>query len=206
LSQAIGFAALLNLVLLATYGWTEWIGAGVRVAAWLAVGGWWVAAVVVSVRQRQTARHEASQWRDLFPEAQREYLKGNWYQAELLLVQMLHQEPRDIDARLMLSTLLRHTDRKVEAIEQLRRLEKTEGCQKWHLEIQREWRQLTSPGECEQLSNSPGVSESRGASAALLEEDVPEPNSARTDSGGEADFEQTEHQLDGPAEDFSHAA
>ena len=162
LGQAVGFAVLLNLVLLATYGWTEWISPGVRVVGWLGIGGWWLAAIVGTIRQKRTALQTAAETRDLFPDAQREYLKGNWYQSELLLVQMLHQEPRDVDARLMLATLLRHTGRTAESTEQMRRLEKTEGCQKWHLEIQREWHRLTNAKESEQLENSPEAAESAG--------------------------------------------
>src|SRR5258707_1331126 len=76
LAQAAGFAVLLNLVLLATYGWTEWISPGVRVVGWLAVGGWWLSAVVRTMRQKRTAVQAAAESRDLFPDAQREYLRG----------------------------------------------------------------------------------------------------------------------------------
>ena len=150
LGQAFAFALLLNGLLLATFGWTEWTGTGIRVVGWSAAGGWWIAAILRTRKELQTRTAAAGEQADLFFQAQREYLRGNWYQTELCLVQMLKHEPRDVDARLMLATLLRHVGRQAEGIEQLRRLEKTEGHEKWRLEIHREWNQLTQLKENEQ--------------------------------------------------------
>ena len=38
-----------------------------------------------------------------------EYLRGAWFEAETLFGRLVAQDQRDVDARLMLASLLRHT-------------------------------------------------------------------------------------------------
>jgi cytochrome c-type biogenesis protein CcmH/NrfG len=83
----------------------------------------------------------------LFRAAQGEYLRGNWFEAELALNQLLERNPSDADARLMLATLLRRIGQPSEAAENLRRLAKSVGADKWQLEIARQERLLTLPAE-----------------------------------------------------------
>jgi hypothetical protein len=141
LAAAVGFTCGLNLALIATFGWTEWIGPAVRTFGWLCVGGVWLAAVVVSARQRQLepSAEEADSAKDLFQQAQGEYLKGNWYEAELALNRLLRRNGHDLEARLMLASLFRHSGRVAEAGDQLRRLERCDGSEKWQVEIESEW-------------------------------------------------------------------
>ena len=51
---------------------------------------------------------------------------------------LLRREQRDVDARLMLATLMRHTARADEAMKQLDLLASLDGAEKWELEIRRE--------------------------------------------------------------------
>jgi predicted Zn-dependent protease len=74
----------------------------------------------------------------LFRSAQREYLTGNWIKAEQLLTQLLTNNTKDIDAHLMMASLLRHTGQLAEASDRLRRLETMDGAEKWASEITRE--------------------------------------------------------------------
>ena len=78
---------------------------------------------------------------DLFRAALGEYLKGAWFEAESLLGQLVAQDNRDVDARLMLASLLRHTRRPLEARRQLDELDRLEKAARWQVEIERE-RQL----------------------------------------------------------------
>jgi protein involved in temperature-dependent protein secretion len=71
--------------------------------------------------------------------ARGEYLQGNWFQTEELVAQILRRNPRDVEARLLKATLLRHTGRWDEAREQLRQLQRLEGAGSWNMEIEREW-------------------------------------------------------------------
>ena len=74
----------------------------------------------------------------LFIEARREYLKGHWEEARSLLLRQLRHHPRDIESRLMLATLYRHTRQFDDAVTQLNQLEKYDPAISWNNEIERE--------------------------------------------------------------------
>jgi len=140
LAFSIGFAALVNLALAATLLWSELFTPGVRNLAWTAVAAIWLGAAILSYRwdRRHPVRQDSGPAEDAFREALDHYLKGNWFEAEHVLGRLLRRDPRDLDAGMMLATLLRHTSRLDEAEGQLDRLERFDGCEKWELEIRRE--------------------------------------------------------------------
>lgn len=146
LGVAVGFAVLLNAAIATTFLWYDVLSPGARRITWAAVGIAWLAGAAYSRFRLQAlaALEESPPATDGFIEAQEHYLKGNWYEAEQILAAILMKNPRDLDARLMLATLLRHTGRHDAAGEQLDRMERLEGCPKWQLEISRERRKLAS--------------------------------------------------------------
>jgi len=75
---------------------------------------------------------------DLFKSAQAEYLKGNWFEAETLLGQLVEDQDSDVDAQLMLATLYRRTRRIEDGQRKLEELERMDGAEKWALEMARE--------------------------------------------------------------------
>ena len=162
LAVALAAAGLLNWVLLVSFAWSELVEPDVRRVLWVTLGSIWVAAAGWSiVRNGKSAEREPS-GSDAFKLAVEHYLKGNWFQAQRALGVLLRRDSRDVDARLMLATLLRHTGRLDEAGKQLSMLEKFEGAQKWALEIRRERRLLTQAiesvdGQTEQKATA-GVS------------------------------------------------
>ncbi len=110
LALAVGFGLLFNFLLLASLVWVQ--------LCRRSSGGWlgWPRGDlgrerVVCRLDRWTARSaaEAAARDDLFRRALGEYLKGAWFEAESLLGQLVAQDTRDVDARLMLASLLRHT-------------------------------------------------------------------------------------------------
>jgi len=133
-------AAALNLALLCSFGFSELMAPAVRMALWGAVATVWIAAAGYSVlfESRRPAYEEPEPGKDAFAEAVEHYLKGDYFQAERILTGLLRRNTRDLDARLMLATLMRHTGRNVEAAEQLDLLERCEGAGKWEMEIRRE--------------------------------------------------------------------
>jgi hypothetical protein len=147
LGLAIGFSALLNLSILSAWGWTELLGLPLLLVAWCGVALIWLVSLVGGTGQMPRPRPVSpfDPAGDLFRAAQGEYLRGNWFEAELALNQLLERNPGDADARLMLATLLRRIGQPSEATEHLRRLAKTEGGEKWQLEIARQERLLTLP-------------------------------------------------------------
>jgi hypothetical protein len=146
LMLAGGFSALVNLAIVATWGWTELLSPPLLGLAWGGVILFWTVSIVTAIVQMpgllRVPSIEVSQ--DLFRTAQGEYLKGNWFEAELALNRLLEHDPTDIEAHLMLSTLLRRIGQAHEACQRLDQLVTLEGSARWQLEISRE-RQLLQP-------------------------------------------------------------
>ena len=141
LAVAVGFAALVNLAILSSLVWSELLAPSVRTACWTAVVAIWGSSAALCYgwdRRRQAADDQSGPEQRCFDEALEHYLKGNWFEAERVLVGLLQGNPRDIDARLMIATLLRHTGRLDEAARQLDQLQRLEDARKWELEISRE--------------------------------------------------------------------
>ncbi|MGA2035315.1 MAG: hypothetical protein ABSG68_23960 [Thermoguttaceae bacterium] len=140
LLMAVGAAALLNTALLASFVWTELLTRELRIIYWLILAVAWGASGVFSFcwsRGKSREQHRDPR-RDLFGDAVCAYLKGNWYETERLLCRLLTNNGRDLEARLMMATLLRRTKRFEEAGRQLDLLVRVDGAQQWVMEIRRE--------------------------------------------------------------------
>jgi hypothetical protein len=144
LFQALGFGVLLNGALAATLVWTGLVSADMRFAAWTAVAACWLMGVWSAWRYTLRRREPDG---DLFSSAVSEYLQGNWFAAEGLLEQLGKADRRDIEAQLLLATLLRRTNRPQEASQALARISRAQGAEKWMPEIQREKMLLDLPRE-----------------------------------------------------------
>lgn len=140
LVAAVAFAAGLNLLLVATFVWPAWVERPWPTLGWAALGGVWLVACWRNWRKLPTLVDDQpdATAQGLFIQAQTEYLKGNWYDAEKLVQQLLGRRPRDIEGLLLLATLLRHTRRLAEATQWLDRLERMNGSGRWLLEIAQE--------------------------------------------------------------------
>ncbi|MEQ8787782.1 MAG: tetratricopeptide repeat protein [Pirellulaceae bacterium] len=103
---------------------------------------------------------------DLFPQAQGEYLKGHWFEAESLLAKQLRTSPEDADSRLMLATLYRRTGRTPDARKELRRLERCEAAPKWRFEIEQEKQLLDQRDQREKEEQQNEQEPAESASAA----------------------------------------
>lgn len=137
---AVGFAALTNALLLATFVWVELLSPRYLQFAWLGTGAVWIGSAALSAWFGQGVPRRATSAEAMFRGALREYLKGNWFEAQRILGRLLHLHPRDVEARLMLATLMRHTERHEEALEHLSRLELLRDAGKWAAEIEAEKR------------------------------------------------------------------
>ena len=134
---AVAAAAALNFALLSSFAWSELVAPGSRISMWVATGAVWIGSALFVVRHGRPGP-VTDPAADAYGEALDYYLKGDWFLAERIVVRLLQSDPRDIDARLMLATLFRHTGRFDEAVGQLDILDRTEGCGKWDMEIGRE--------------------------------------------------------------------
>ena len=168
LTVAIGFAGLLNLGLAASLLWCELVTPEVRTGVWAAILAIWGGSLVFSSRanrRRLLIQERPAQPNDTLPEAIGHYLKGSWFEAERVLVGLLRDDPRDVDAELMLATLLRHTGRREEAARHLDRLERMEDSAGWQWEIRCERQRLSevTPPHDEQAPEAAEVSQADSA-------------------------------------------
>ncbi|MFT5526688.1 MAG: hypothetical protein ACI9HK_004667 [Pirellulaceae bacterium] len=140
LIAALGFAVMLNFALLATFVWPELSRTMLPALGWLVVGVVWISSTWFSLRIRslENAASEADGGVDLYPQAQSEYLRGHWFEAETLLQTLLRRNDHDLEAHLLLVTMYRHTNRLAEATKQLDLLQSLGGWQKWQMEVLRE--------------------------------------------------------------------
>jgi hypothetical protein len=142
---ALVAALLLNVALIGSFAWPELIGHDLRIICWAGVAIVWAGCAGVSIwhDRRQANRPHDDSNSDPLGEAINCYLRGDWFETERVLNRLLRRNQRDLEARLMLATLLRHTKRLDEATRQLNVLVRLEGAQKWELEIRREGQLIT---------------------------------------------------------------
>ncbi len=150
LAIAAGFAAIFNLTLATTLVWTELFGAEIRWGIGATIGLVWLISAALSWRWVATLRLNSPPQaadEDLLIQARDEYLKGNWFEAEEALGRLLDRNLLDVEARLMLAALLGRVGRREEAKTQLDRLSRTDGAEKWELEISRLQTRMSDDGE-----------------------------------------------------------
>lgn len=151
LAWAVGFAVLINLLILASLWWPELLMSRVRMGLWLVTAVFWVGATIVSSRAlRDLELSEETVEGPSFRDATQKYLQADWFGAEQILLDLLSKNPRDVDSGLMLATLWRHTGRFEEASQQLDRLELLDGARKWRLEIHQERKRLAEVTKSEE--------------------------------------------------------
>jgi len=153
---AVGFATLVNLALVASFVHPGLLPGSLSSLLWLAVAIAWL----VGLGRPSACGPDGYRASRLDPDDRRfqaaldHYLRANWFEAEKTLKQLLEEEPRDLDARLMLATLYRHAGRLDEATEELEALRLFEGTRKWDFEIRREWK-LVSEARARQAEQTP---------------------------------------------------
>ena len=140
LALAFGFGLLVNFLLVASLVWIELIKPPVLWLSWLAVGVIWAGSGLfvawtggLPIR-RQRLRHATTCFAGLWWNT----AKGSWFEAESMFGQLVVQDNRDADSRLMLASLLRHTRHPLEARRQLDEWSGWKKPEKWRIEIERE--------------------------------------------------------------------
>jgi hypothetical protein len=114
------FAAVLNGALVATFIGPATNGSATAVVAWVLVLGFWTLGFVWqrsdAVRLAGRDGNDTAERRDaLLSEAQHEYLKGHWLEAEALVARLIDLSVSDIESRLLLASIQRRTKRWNEA-------------------------------------------------------------------------------------------
>ena len=143
---AIGFSILLNLTLISSFLWREPLGETFLAVAWPVILLVWTLSAFIAYRRLPdlmavpTSEKVASEPDSdtLFIQAQSEYLRGHWEEATGLLARQIRRNPRDVEARLLLATLFRHTREFENARVELANAQKFDEAIEWRMEIDRE--------------------------------------------------------------------
>lgn len=175
LALAVAFTVLLNVLILTTVVWPQWLAPRVQLACGVSVALLWVAALIETrgelrrlAMQRETEQQIASDpdLESLDPAenrrsdallrlAQRHYLRAEWSDAERALRQLLKRDPEDSEAQLLLADTHRQMGRPVDALRRLRRLSTKEQADRWRFEVEREIARLESSDEPAQHDEAP---------------------------------------------------
>ena len=168
---ALSFGVLLNLAIIASFIWTGIFDDDAFTSiTWPVLLLIWFASLVIARRNlpdlMSLTKDESIPAADadnnqavdaLFIEARREYLRGHWDEAQSLLHSQLKRYPRDIESRLMLATLFRHTRQFDEALNQLNQIQKYDPAINWKHEIARERELLRLVHEFEVTQHDPSA-------------------------------------------------
>ncbi|MCA9193261.1 MAG: tetratricopeptide repeat protein [Planctomycetales bacterium] len=136
---AILFGWTVSLNLLLSFVWRDWASNLFVAGLWFLICG---AMVVEAVRSNWVVpallRLRAPDLSQDFSLAQTEYLRGDWISAEAILLHLLKEYPRDIEAQLLLAGVLRRTGRRSAALRRLADMQLQDAAGIWQHEILRE--------------------------------------------------------------------
>ena len=140
LTLAIAFAVALDMAIIATWIWTEFLELPIVIGLWAGVAVVWVIATVSAattfpapLQAGPDAGADA-----LFTAARDAYLARDWLAAETKLRALLVVRPTDGEAQLLLGTLLRRVGRRREARAALEALSRSDAGAAWRSAIARE--------------------------------------------------------------------
>ena len=147
LCLACVFGVVLNLALITTFVWPQLLSRqlpswGTPVAAWILVLWFWIVGrrgdrpLLAGKPPRGDLPTEEQN--NQLRQAQTEYLKGHWVEAESLLGNLLRDRPDDWEAGLLLGTIFRRTKRIAEARRAIGLLAEHERGLVWRTELSRE--------------------------------------------------------------------
>lgn len=175
LGWALLFSTVLNTALLATFVWPEWLSWAMTTTLWIAAGslcvlGYWQSLTQLPKLLGTTTDPQADQ---KLVDAQCAYLQGQYYEAEQGLRRLLHLQPDDPEARLLLASVYRRTNRKKEALDALKRLAEAPRGGRWLFEATR------LRAAIQEMSDEPATPEPEASSTprvpSLVEEASIEP-------------------------------
>ncbi len=128
------------LSVVATWVWPQWLSGWMVRSLWIGLGiGWPGLLVLQGITQKsQSSKPDQKSLEQSFRAAQAEYLRGNYFQAEAFLHRLLSLAPEDAEALLLMSSVLRRTQRPKQALDRLQQLERLEASSRWSLELHQE--------------------------------------------------------------------
>jgi hypothetical protein len=190
---AMGFAMLLNTTLLGTFCWPRLFDDQMLPLLQVATLSWWIGAGIwsfwkfpLSIAAEARAQ---SNWDDVFVEAQDEFLRGHFAEAGHLVRRIIAILPNHVEARLLLVSILRKTERWTELRDQLIDIERYDAAAVWRFEIAREWEWLEQAEEAA-TEPEPGI-----GSAVQTKESHQGPSDSRAVPSSQNELDQKAFEL-----------
>ena len=184
LAVSVMFAAVFNLLLVSTFLWPQWLPALLAWIGWPLVALVWTTSAVHTLRHLKDLRRPIPQVDvGLFIQAQHEYLRGHWFEAETALQRLLAESRNDVPSLLLLATLYRRTRRFDEASQQLLRIEQLDAAYYWNFEIAQERKRLERGVSVDTVEPQTGVAIERKATRGQKESEQTESRVTSSQSG-----------------------
>lgn len=136
---SVVYAWWICLLLLATFVWPEWFSVALVRGMWLLAFVVWLGTTIYSRFTMRSYRVSCDDSGE-FEKAQEEYLRGNWFEAEALLLRILERQPEDVPAALLLIGILRHTQRWQPALRRIEQVKLLDSAAVWTFEVEQEKR------------------------------------------------------------------
>ncbi len=158
---ALAFAVALDMAIMATWVWTEFLELPIVIGLWAGVAAVWVIATASAATTfpapLQSGPDAAAD--SLFTAARDAYLARDWLAAETKLRSLLVVRPTDGEAQLLLGTLLRRVGRLREARAAFEALSRSDAGATWRSAIVRELDRLAAAGaaEADTSADSPAI-------------------------------------------------
>lgn len=167
LAVAVAFGCMVQFALLQTFApalMPTYLAATVSPAvAWVCVLSLWVMGVWFSSRTAMPQSLQDPQFDQWLHEAQVEYLKGHWIEAESVLARLLARKPDDAEALLLKATIQRRTRRPAAAQRTLEELADRPPAAPWAWEIRSEVQRIANS---QRMDNNGEIEESQQTSRA----------------------------------------
>jgi len=184
LAVSVMFAAVFNLLLVSTFLWPQWLPALLAWIGWPLVALVWTTSAVHTLRHLKDLRRPIPQVDvGLFIQAQHEYLRGHWFEAETALQRLLAESRNDVPSLLLLATLYRRTRRFDEASQQLLRIEQLDAACYWNFEIAQERKRLERGISVDAVQPQAGAAVERKATGGQKENEPTESRGTSSQSG-----------------------
>lgn len=139
------YGIALNVALLATFYWEAWLTPWTLRGLWVGLAASSIFSLIhVSMRWAgilglEKSSHDHEGW---FREAQESYLRGDYFEAEAVLQRIFSSGQADVEAALLMVSILRRTRRWVQALYCIDRLLLLEKASVWSLELHQERRKI----------------------------------------------------------------
>ena len=139
---AFGLGLAINTGAIAIFAWQQGLATGVPglVAAtgWVLVLGFLVLSSRFAAQRKRVAVVADPETDTVFRDAQHEYLRNHWLEAETLIKRLLKRRPQDVESLLLLASIQRRTQQVSEARRTLVKMSNIPAAAHWLAEMETE--------------------------------------------------------------------